>query len=129
MTARPATFPFLVLATSEMTISGGRSTPRCRRRVDALLHPADGDPPIDCTTAPGTCVVELALGFSSSPDRFARTPISFGSTPTTTTTTTSTTTTSTTSTTATVGSTTTTGRPLATLPPARPFVRVPTYAG
>ncbi|HEY8543666.1 MAG TPA: neocarzinostatin apoprotein domain-containing protein [Acidimicrobiales bacterium] len=94
-------------------------------RVDAQLRPANGDPPIDCTAAPGACVIELALGFSNRPDRFARTPISFrtaGPGPTTTTTT--------------PGGPTTTG-PTATTtapstpppPPARPVVHAPTFTG
>jgi hypothetical protein len=110
-------------------VSGPGGTIELPYRVDALLHPANGDPPIDCTAAPGTCVIELALGFSSSPDRFARTPISFGSGPPAPTTTTTTTTTAPTTTTTTIGSTTTTPRPPTTPPPARPIVRAPTYAG
>ena len=108
-------------------ISGPDGTIELPLRVDALLQPANGDPPIDCTTAPGTCVVELALGFSSSPDRFARTPITFAATPPTPTTTT--TTSPTTTTTSTTTSSTTRPTPPTVPPPARPIVRPPDFTG
>lgn len=108
-------------------VSGPGGTIELPLRVDAQLVPANGDPPIDCTAAPGACVVELALGFSSSPDRFARAPISFATTPNPTTT--STTTTTTVSSTTTSTTTSTTVPPPAAPPPARPVVRAPTYAG
>lgn len=85
-------------------------------RVEALLRPANGDAPVDCTSTPGACVVELALGFSDRPDRFARAPITFRDpAPTTTTTTTP--------------PTTTPPRPPAAPPPAAPVVRPPTFTG
>lgn len=49
-----------------------------RYRVAGQLQPAGGGPPIDCTAAPGACVLELSMGFSNSPDRFARAPLTFG---------------------------------------------------
>lgn len=45
-------------------------------RVAALLQPTTG-PPFDCTSAPGACVIELAQGFSTSPDRFVRAGLAF----------------------------------------------------
>jgi hypothetical protein len=84
-------------------------------RVETRLRPANGDPAIDCAAAPGACVIELALGFSDRPDRFARAPISFRTAPPGSTTT--------------ITTTTTTPREPATPPPARPIVRAPTFTG
>ena len=46
-------------------------------RVDATLRRSITGEPFDCTAAPGACVIEISQGFSASPDRFARTGISF----------------------------------------------------
>jgi hypothetical protein len=46
-------------------------------RVEATLRPTITGEPFDCTAAPGACVIEISQGFSASPDRFARTGLSF----------------------------------------------------
>jgi hypothetical protein len=92
-------------------VAGDDGTVAVAYRVDAALHPANGDEAFDCTTAPGACVLELSQGFSDSPDRFTRAPISFatGSPPTT------------------APTTPPTSPPVA--PPARPIPRQPTFTG
>jgi hypothetical protein len=60
-------------------VAGRNGRVTLRYAVAARLQPADGGPPIDCTARRGACVLELAMGFSNSPDRYARTPLAFGS--------------------------------------------------
>lgn len=46
-------------------------------RVDANLRPTIEGDPIDCTRAPGACVIEVSQGFSDRPDRFTRVTLTF----------------------------------------------------